>query len=295
MALADPRTIFGVHTFAPYNRNTNLFYGIGRVVGSSSLSLTGELIKLTGGSFKYPWAIEEGLIAAELSLKFKEYADWMFELFLGKAPTAVGADTAGAVSTPVDKNGATVMDAVTGVATVIVIPTTGAANLKFGKYVLKATGAAALSLYVSTNIDFARGTDEDYDDDLLLVQSAITITTGANTDLATLGLRLTGGSGTIAFVTGDTATFQVLPPSTKSMTVRIGSVSDVFPEFGAMFYAKKKGNLEMFEIDAFRVKAAGLPIGFNENAWSEADVKGECFYDSSKDGVMDIRTLIESS
>lgn len=267
-----------------------------RVIGSSSLSLTGELIKLTGGSFKYPWGIEEGLIAAELSLKFKEYADWMFELFLGKAPTTVTTpDTDGTVSTITNKNGSSVASATTGIASVAAISSTGPADLKFGKYVVKGTGTATVSIYVSTNIDFARGTDESYDDDLLLVQSGVTITTGGTTDIASLGLRFTGGSGTIGFTTGDTATFEVQPPFTRSMSVRIGSVSDVFPEFGALFYAKKKGNLEIFEVDAFRVKAAGLPLGFNENAWSEADIKGECFYDSSKDGVMDIRTLIESS
>lgn len=294
MSLSDPRIIFGVHSVSPYSRQTGEFYGILRVLGGSSLSLSGELIKLNGGSNKYPWAIEDGTITAEMSLKVKEYPDFLFELFLGKAPTAVGADTAGVVSTPVNKVGTSII-AATGLASISVIPTTGAANLKFGKYVLKYLSATTLNVYVSTNIDFARGTDEDYDSDALLTQVSGAVSTGGNTDLATLGLRLVGGASATAFVAGDTATFEVLPPSTKSMSVSIGANSDVFPEFGAILMAKKRGNLEMMEIDAHRCKGVGLPLGFDENKFSEAEVKVECFYDSTLNKVLSLRHISPSS
>lgn len=295
MSLSDPRIVFGVHSVSPYNRTTGLFYGILRVLGGSSLSLSGELIKLNGGSAKYPWAVEDGLITAEMSLKVKEYPDFLFELLLGKAPTATGADTSGTVSTVTDKYGTTVVDGTTGLASVTVIPTTGAANLKFGKYVLKATTDDDLDIYVASNIDFARGTDEDYDSDLLLVATVAIGDSGATTDVASLGLRFTAGSGTTAFTVSDTATFEVKPPSTKSMAVAIGSGSDVFPEFGAILLAKKRGNLEMTEIDAHRCKAVGLPLGFQENAFSEAEVKVECFYDSTLDRVFSMRHISPSS
>lgn len=295
MALSDPRIIFGVHSVSPYSRTTGEFYGILRVLGGSSLSLSGELQKLNGGSNKFPWAVEDGNITAEMSLKIKEYPDFLFELFLGKAPTAAGADTAGTVSAVTDKYGTSVV-ASTGLASVSVIPSTGAADLKFGKYLVKAVSATTIDVYASTNIDFARGTDADYESDLLKVTSSpLTITTGGNTDLASFGLRFVGGAGAIAFVTGDTATFEVKPPSSKSMSVLIGENSAVFPEFGAILMAKKRGNLEMFEVDAFRCKAVGLPIGFEENAFSEAEVKAEVFYDSAKNGIMSVRSISPSS
>ena len=294
MSLSDPRIIFWVHSVSPYSRTTGEFYGIMRVLGGYSISLSGELVKLNGGSNKYPWAIEDGLITAEMSLKVSEYPDFLFELFLGKAPTSVGVDSAGTVSAVTNKNGTSIV-AATGLASVSVIPTTGAANLKFGKYVLKYASATTLNVYVSSNIDFARGTDEDYDSDVLLTQVSGTITTGGNTDLATLGLRLVGGAGTIAFTAGDTATFEVLPPSTKSMSVDVGSNSDVFPEFGAIVMAKKRGNLEMFEIDAVRCKGVGLPLGLEQNAFSSAEIKVECFYDSTLDKVLSIRHVSPSS
>lgn len=294
MALSDPRIIFGVHSVTPYNRTTGAFYGILRVLGGSSLSLNGELIKLNGGSNKYPWAIEDGLITAEMSLKVKEYPDFLFELFLGKAPTAVSTpDTDGTVSTVTNKLGTSIV-ASTGLASVSAIPTSGPANLKFAKYVVKYLSATTLNIYASTNIDFARGTDEDYDDDLLLVGVTGAITTGGNTDVASLGLRFVGGAGTIAFVAGDTATFEVQPPFTKSMSVAIGANSDVFPEFGAILMAKQRGNGEMFEIDAHRCKGVGLPLGFEENAFSQAEIKVEAFYDSALNRVLTVRHVSPS-
>lgn len=288
MALSNPRIFFGVHSVSPYNRSTGAFYGTLKVLGGSSLSLSGELSKLNGGSLKYPWAVEDGLVTAELSLKVKEYPDFLFELFLGKPPTSSGPDAAGSVSVPVEVNGTSVMGS-TGIASISVIPSTGAANLKFAKYVIKVATSSTVDIYASSDIDFATGTDESYDSDLLLVHSGASITTGGNTDIASLGLRLVGGAGTIGMTVGDTATFEVLPPSSKSMSVTIGSGADVFPEFGAVLYAKKRGNNEMLEIDVFRCKGVGLPVGLEENAFSEAEIKCEAFYDSAKDGIMKIR------
>lgn len=293
MALSDPRIVFGVHSVTPYDRTTGEFYGTVRVLGGSSVSLSGELIKLNGGSLKYPWAVEDGLITAEMTLKVKEYPDFLFELFLGKAPTATGVDSAGSVSTPVEKVGTTSIGAV-GVTSIGVIPSTGAANLKFGKYFIKVASASTIDVYASSDIDFAHGTDESFDDDALLVEAGLTITAGGNTDAASLGLRFVGGAGPIAMTIGDIATFEVKPPSTKSMEVVVGATSDVFPEFGAIVYAKRRGNGEMFELDLFRCKGVGLPLGLEENAFSEAEIKVEAFYDSAQNGVMKIRHISPS-
>jgi hypothetical protein len=293
MALSDPRILFGIHQVSPYSRADGSFYGTLKVLGGSSLSLTGELIKLNGGSNKYPWAVEDGLITSEMTLKFKEYPAFLWTLFLGQAPTTAGVDAAGAVSTAANKLGTSVVSA-TGIASVSVIPTTGAANLKFGKYMIRRASATTLNIYVSSDIDFARGTAETYDDDALLVAVTGAITTGGNTDVASLGLRFVGGAGAIAFVAGETATFEVKPPSTSSMEVVVGGAASTFPEFGCLIYGKKRGDSSVMEIDAYRCKAVGLPIGFDENAFSEAEVKVEVFYDSAQNGVMKIRHLVES-
>lgn len=292
MSLSEPRLFFGVHSVTPYDRLTGTFHGIFKVLKGSSLSLTGENIKLLGGSQKYPWAIEEGNITSELSIKPSEYPDFLFALFLGKAPTAVNTpDAAGTISTPVNAKGTSLIQATTGIAAVSVIPTTGAANLKFAKYVIKVVSATTVDVFASSDIDFNRGTDLVYDNDLLRVAAAQTITSGGDTALASLGLQLEGGSGTIAMVVGDTATFEVLPPSQKSMAVKIGGASDTFPEFGALVVGKQRSNGEMVEVDCFRCKASGMPIGMDANAFAEGEVKAELFYDSTKNGIASVRHI----
>jgi hypothetical protein len=293
MSKSNPRIIFGVHGATPYNKATGAFYGELSVLGGSSVTLSGELKKLNGGSLKYPWAVEDGLITAEVSLKIKEYANFLFELFLGKAPTTSGVDTAGMVSAPVAKVG-TLINATTGVDSVSVTATTGAASLKFGKYVLKALSATTVGIFTGSSIDFAHGTAAVFASDLLQVGSALTVVSATDTDIPELGLTITGGSGTIALVAGDAIAFEVKPPSSKSMEVVIGGAADVFPEFGCLIYSKKRGNNEMFEIDVYRMKAVGLPFSLEENAFSEGEIKGEAFYDAEQNGIMKIRTISPS-
>lgn len=289
MALSEPRVIFGIHSVTPYSRTTGLPYGILKVLKGSSLSLSAELVDLTGGSSKFPWASEDGAISSEMSLKFNEYPDFMFELFLGKAPTTNAAETSGNVST-LTSVAAGVFSATVGVASVS-LKSGSAADLKFGKYIVKYVSATTVDVYYLSDIDIARGTNGTMQNDALkITATALTIATGADVDIPNFGLKLTGGSGTIALVAGGTAEFFVRPVNTASTTVRIGAAADTtFPEFGCLVYAQKRGNNEMFEIDIFKAKAAGMPIGFEANAWSEAEVKVKLLYDSAKDGLFDLR------
>ena len=289
MALSQPRSFFGVHSVSPYNRSTGEFYGILKVLGGSSISLSGENIELLGGSSKYAWAVEDGKIDSELSLKTREYPDFLFELFLGKAPTAGSAEAAGNASTVTNKYGTSVVNATTGITSTLTVGT--AADLKFGKYVIKAASTTTVDVYFSSDEDLARGTNGTYQSDLLkITASPLTVTAATPTAITGFGISFTGGSGTIGLTAGDTATFQVRPINTKYMTVTIGSASDtVFPEFGCIVMSQKRGSGEMFEIDAVRCKGSGLPVGFNEKAWSEAEIKAKCLYDSSQDAVLIIR------
>ena len=294
--LSNPRSIFGVHSFAPYDRNTGEFKGILKVVSGSSLAISGETVDLYGGSFKYPWAVEDSTITAELSLRFSQYEDFLFELFLGKQPTANVAQATGSVSTIANVNGTSAVSATVGIDSVIALPSSEA-NLKFGKYLAKVVSATTVDLYLSSDIDLTRGTSGEYQNDLLKVNaSPLTIAnSGGFTDVTALGLRLVGGSGTVAMTVGDTASFEVQPVNTKSMEVVIGGSTDTYPEFGAVVYGQKRSNGEMIEIDCYRCKAIGMPINFEQNAWSEAEVTAKVFYDAAKNGVMKIRHVSPSS
>jgi hypothetical protein len=289
MALPNPRSVFGVHAYTPYSRSTGEFYGTLRVIGSSSLALSGELVKLNGGSNRYPWDIQDGLITAELSLTIREYPDFVFELFLGKAPTTTNSGTSGAVSTLTNVKGTSLLQASTGIATVAA-KSGETADLKFGKYIVKVVTSTTVDVYASTDIDFQRGVDKDFvNGTLKITASALTITTATAVEIPDFGLELTGGSGTIGMTVGDTAEFYVEPIFDSKTSVVVGATSDVFPEHGAIIIAQAKGDGQMMDVEAYRVKALGLPLGFDEKAFSETEVTAECFYDSAKNAVLRIR------
>lgn len=293
MSLSNPRIFFGIHSFTPYSRTTGLPYGTVLVLGSSTFSLEGELVELRGGSAKYPFAIEEANITADLTIAPKEYPNFLYELFLGKAVTDNSAETGGSVTSIVDVNGTTVVGA-TGILSAT-IKSGQTATLKFARYVVKAASATTVDVYALSNVDFARGTDLDFvDDTLKITSSPLTITTSAAVEIPGTGIELTGGGGTIGMTTGDTATFETRPINTDSIDVVIGASTNTFPEFGALVVAQQRGSGEMVELNIFRCKAAGLPMSFSEKEFSEAEITAKAFYDSAKGGVFSIRTVVPS-
>lgn len=291
--LSDPRILYGIHSISPYSRADGTPYGILKVIGSAALALNSDQELLYAGSNKFPWAAENKTVSTELTAKVKAYPGFLFSLFLGATVTDAGQDTAGTVSTITNKKG-TSMVAATGLASVAVL-VASKANLKFGKYVIKATSSTAFKIYLYSDIDITRGTDESYNSDDLDVQEVTGVATGANSDVASLGLRFTGGASATAFVVGDTAIFEVLPLSEKSSTIIVGKSTDTFPAFSALLMAQKRATGEMFEIDAHYCTAGGLPISLEENAFSQPELKMTCLYDSALDRVFTIRHLYPSA
>lgn len=287
MSRTAPRALFGIHGVTPYSRTTGLPYGELRVLKGSSISLTGETQQLRGGSSKYAWAVEEGAINAEMSLNVGQLEDFMFELFLGKAPTALTAETSGNVTAGTNVKGTSVINATNGISAVSAT-SADYADLKFGKYAIVALSANTFDLYLLSSIDIHRGTDVDFLTDAMKIEAALSVSS-ATAVSANTGLTFTK-VGTPAFVTGDTAVFYVRPVNTGGSTVVVGSAIDtVFPEFGALVYAQKRGNQEMCEIDVYRCKAAGMPLPFEMGTFAAIEVKVECLYDDANDGVFAFR------
>jgi len=293
MALSDPRIIYGIHSISPYSRTDGLPFGILKVIGSANLALSSDLEQLFAGSNKYAWAAENKTVSTELTAKVKAYPGFLFSLFLGATVTDVGVDTAGTTSTLTNKLGTSVV-ATAGIASVSVLAASKA-NLKFGKYVIKVLTSSTVGIYLLSDIDISRGTDAVYTDDTLaLTLSTVTITAATDTDIASLGIKLVGGAGPISMTVGDTATFEVLPPSTKSTSIVVGKSTDTFPAFGALLLAQKRATGEMFEIDAHNCVGGGLPVNMEETAFSQPELKMTCLYDSSLDRVFTIRHILPS-
>jgi hypothetical protein len=289
MPLANPRIIYGVHSLAPYRRTDKLPFGILKVIGSASIDLSSDQELLFAGSNKFPWAAEGKTVSTEFTAKVKAYPDFLFSLFLGATVTVNAAESGGAISSPLTNFlGATIQSGTNGVSAVSIIPSTGAANLKFGKYMVRATAATTLKVYLLSDID-QRGTAAPYVDDTLEVATASIIV--GTTDVVSLGLRFTG-VGTIAFTIGNTAIFEVRPPNTQSTNMIIGQAGVTFPNFGCILLAQKRATGEMFEIDAPNCVGSGLPISFEEQAFSQPELKMTMLYDSSADQVMSIRHIV---
>jgi len=293
MTESQPNAIFGIHTLTAYNVTTGNYLGRARVDASAEVSSEGELIPLNGGSSKYPWKVERGLITAEVALTFREYPSFLFETLLGKAMTINAAETSGNVSTLTNKNGVSAV-ATTGVATATA-ESGEEASLKFSKFVVVAASSTTVDVYAGNDVDFANGDDLVYVNDLLkITASPLTITTSTAVTIPNTGVELTGGSGTIALVTGDTATFETRPINTGSREVTVGGSTDVFNDFGLIISSGRQGDGTMSELDCFRCAGAGLPINFTENAFSEASVTISMYRDTAKNGIMKYRDIIAS-
>lgn len=295
MALSNPRCLFGIHSFAPYNINTGAFYGIAKVVGQAELSLSGELVELFGGSSKFAWSVQEGVISSELNITLKEYPNFLFELMLGKAVTDNAAEASGSVTTIANKNGTSAFQASTGIASVG-LKSGSSAHVKFANYVVVVASATTVDVYAGSDVDFARGNDLSYQTDLCKVTaSPLTITAATPVEIPNTGLELTGGSGTIAMTTGDTAVFSSRPINTDSIDVTVGASGDVNPEFGCILVGEKLGSGQMVELDVFRCKGSGLPFGFAEKAFSEPALSIRAFQDTTRNGVFKLRHVVPSS
>ena len=290
MGLSQPKTIFGIHSMTPYDRESLKPYGTARVLQGSTLTLEGETVELFGGSNKFAWAIEDGdFTTAEIAFTMSEYPNWLFQLFGGKAPTQRSAEQEGDVSDLENKKGTSIVGA-EGLLAAVTVDT--AANLKTGSYVIVADAADAFSVYAMSDVDFGRGAELDFIDDSLKIAEFTDVAgLGSTHAIVGLGITLTTGASAADFTVGDSATFEVRAINQESRDVVIGGIADVFPEFGAFLYAQKSGSGQIFEIEAFKAKALGLGLGAERKQFGENDYTATLTYDASKNGILRIREV----
>ena len=289
MACSNQSTpIFGIHQITAYNTSTGLPYGSAQVIGSAELSSSGELIELNGGSSKYPFRVERGLITVEVTLTLKEYPPFLFNLLLGKEPTINAPEASGFVSTITNQNGDSVVDAVNGINSVSISTAT---DVKYSDYIIEVVTADTVNVYAYTNVDFSQGTDAQYIDGTLKINATpLTVTSGGATVIPDFGIQINGGSGTIGMTIGDTAKFSARSTNSGSTEVTIGSCSEVFTDFGLILVAQRASEGDMQILDIYKAVASGMPIAMTENAFSELQTTIKCFRDPIRDGVYSFRT-----
>lgn len=289
MTLSPKSHYFGIDAIIPYNNKTGVPYGMAKVVGSANFNLSGELVKLQGGASRYTWAVEDGFIESSLAMTFKEAPNFGYELFLGKKPTILSS-TNGLVNNIVNKEGSTLFSA----NAVEDVTITDQANLKFGRYIVELVDKTArtVRVYCGGDIDFARGSTalEILTDALEITQANLTLADDDVIAIPGLGVSL-DTAATVDLTNandGDTFTFEIFPPADFAREIKIGGLTDVFPEFGCLIYGQQRGSGAMVLIDVYSCKALGMPHQFNEKAWSEAEVTAEAFYNADMKGVASI-------
>lgn len=288
MARKKPTILFGVHNFTPYKLDGSGLYGISHVLGNSSFTITGELIELKGGSQKAAWAVEDGDDDMEISLAFKHVENWMFELFLGATVSQTNTPSTGEVTGFENAKGAS-LKGPAGIAS-IGVKTGSEGDLKRSRYLVIAASATTVNVYALTDVDFGRGTKKDFIDDSLKINaSPLTITTaGVKTDVPGFGIELVGGANTIDMTPGDSAYFDVFPAYGSKSEILIGEPTSTRPEFGALMVAQKSSTKQLFDIDAYRCKGSGMPIGLTEKAFAEPEVTAKPMFDPVQGAVAKI-------
>ncbi len=291
MAFGYNRINYGVHSICPFRISDGLPYGILKVLGGGTMTLSSEFEELFGGSNKFAWAVEAKTISSEWTATVKTMPDFMFELFLGASVSSISASATGTVNTLENVNGTSVFKATTGIASALVL-TGSEVDLKDGVYIVKAVTATTVDVYALTDIEFKKlgGAVLSYlDDDLKVTATPLTITATTAVTIPNSGVKLTGGSGTIAMVVGETARFHVNSAHAGVSTIDIGSSATIFPEHRQLCLGQKRANGDVFEMELYKVVGSGMPIPFEEQTFAIPELAMKLVQDSASDKVATIR------
>ena len=290
MALSDPRGQFGVHSVCFYNKDTGVPLSYLRVLGECSVSFEAEYSDLEGGSNMYLWDSIVSKINSDISLTAREYDAGTMQLLLGGTLTENSAEATGAVEEFANVKGTSVYNSTAGIASIDV--TTGdSGDLKEGKYLLKAKTATTLTLYAMTDVDFKQGEDETFDDDDLIIEDDIDVSSTAQA-LANWGITITPTTGGATMTINDTAEFYVRKQNSSSLELVFGESGASFTEVGVIIAGQKQSDGSIAYMELYNCRVGGMPLQFAEKAWSEWSVTIKALYDSSKNAVGKFRRTI---
>lgn len=292
MTFGYNRINYGIHSICPFRISDGLPYGILKVLGGGTMTLSSEFEELFGGSNKFAWAVESKTISSEWTATVKSMPDFMFELFLGASVTTTAAASAGTVGDFANVLNTSVLEATTGIATVTA-KSGSTVDLKDGIYIIRAVSASTVDVYAMTDIEFKKlGAVNELtyiDEDLKVNASPLTITAAAATEIVGLGVEMTGGSGTIGMTIDDTARFSVRSAHAGLSEISIGSASTIFPEHKQLCLGQKRANGDTFEMELFRVVGSGMPIPFEEQTFAIPELAMKLVQDGTEDKVAVIR------
>jgi len=288
------RINYGIHSICPFRITDGLPYGILKVLGGGTMTLSSEFEELFGGSNKFAWAVEAKTISSEWTASVKSLPDFMFELFLGATVVTTVASAAGTVdgfANVLDSASVPVLHATTGIATVTA-KSGGTADLKDGVYIIKAVTSTTVDVYGLTDIEYQKvGATNTLTllESQKITASPLTIVASTATEIVGLGVEMTGGSGSIGMTVDDTARFHINSAHDGVSEISIGSGATIFPEHRQLCLGQKRADGSVFEMELFKVVGSGMPIPFEEQSFSIPELSMKLVQDSTEDKVAVIR------
>lgn len=289
MSLSQPKTSYGIHQITFINRTNGKPYGTAKVVGSASIDYSTDSEALRGGSSRAPWQTELTETNAEVSVMLKEKPAWLYQVLVGALVVeSSSAESSGNISALTNVIGTSIFDATTGIATITTNtddPANGVADYKMGHYIVLGKADNKVDVYLSTDLGFNDGAALDYIDDSLVIAKDLTVTTSTETPIVGAGLKITGGSGTIAIGVGDVMTFNVRPVNKRNAQMKIGQSGARTPEVKIIAYSERDSRNQVTELIIPRALAGGMAGGMTEKAFAESDVTFTASYDSDTNCV----------
>jgi hypothetical protein len=284
MSIPNVRDFFGIKYLILYNITTKVPFCVLRAIGEVNFDNAQEAVTLNGGHTEAPYDVEYGQPDPTLTCTVREYPAELFKAFEKYTITENSAETGGALdASPTNGQGTSVINATNGIATVAI---TTAADLIFGRYILKATAAQELDLYVA-------GLEDSFEDIEGKVNStSIETTTAGTVAIANTGISLTV-VGTPNYTIGDTAYVDIRPINTGSTKVVVGAGTTP-SNFGVRCVFPRKTDGVLHYIDLFNVSGRGMPWRGVSREFSEFEINLKPLARSSDGAVYEMVRVLGS-
>jgi hypothetical protein len=241
----------------------------------------GSMVPLKGGSFPGAVALESGDPENPLALEVREYPNVAFAAFENANITDNAAEVSGNFGALTNSKGVSVFDATTGIASVAE-NVVNKNNIPFGRLVYVGVGADTVDIYAPAKLV---GTG-NFSDKLAKVASAVIIPgTGGTVDVPDLGITITGGSGSIAFVVDDAAYQDVRGVNNGNSIIEVGNINESLTEYLMFAFFPKMANGSFLYTEFHRVAmTSGIPIMGTYREWSTYTLEGEVLADTCNGG-----------
>ncbi len=265
MPVTPTRNIWGLDIITLYDPLTRVPFGFYRVGQALTLDRAIDVVLNEGGNAQGAFGAEGGQPVNTLTWSFKETPDFSWQVLEGATPIVTPAEASGSVSGLANASGTSVFDATTGIAS-IAVKSAEAGNLRGIQYIFEAADASSVNIYGHTPGPFES-------DQALLVAAAVPVLdSGGTTDVDSLGITITGGSGTIAMTPADTALLDVKPIHNGFSEIKVGGENVVVNQFGLLGISPRGSDGVQTWIDFPQVFAQGMPVPFQTREFAEIEV-----------------------